>query len=366
MKSSRITLSIFTLALVIIFSACNKEPGMNPGAAGAVFIMDNAPSGNNIIAFARAADGSLSSAGSYATKGMGTGSGLGSQGSVIIHDNYLYACNAGSNEITVFKFNSGGLTWIDKISSYGVMPVSLSVHGNLLYVLNAGKVGNISGFRIRNNGHLEYMQGSERMIGSGGAQVEFSPAGNYLAVTQKPDNIIYTFPVNANGLPGTGKVNASAGQTPFGFKFTKQNLLIVSEAFGGAPGGSAVSSYKLENNGNLQVVTASAATHQTAACWIAVTNDARFCYTTNAGSASVSGYKIQPSGELSLIDANGVTGVTGAGATDLSTDKDSRFLYTLNGGAHSISIFKITNNGNLASAGEESGMPATAAGIAAW
>jgi 6-phosphogluconolactonase len=365
MKRSQI-ITVFTLVLVIVLSSCNKEQGNYPGDAGAVFIMDNALSGNNIIAFKRAADGSLSSAGSYSTKGTGTGSGLGSQGAIVLHESFLYTCNAGSNEITVFKINSGGLTWIDKISSYGVMPVSLSVHGKLLYVLNAGKLGNISGFRILNNGHLSYIQGSDRTVGSGGAQVEFSPSGNYLAVTQKPGNIIYTFPVNANGLPGTAMVNASAGQTPFGFKFTKQNLLIVSEAFGGAAGQSAVSSYKLENNGNLTVVTPSAATHQTAACWVAVTGDARFCYTTNAGSASVTGYEIQPSGHLSLLNANGVTGMTGAGATDLCTDKDSRYLYTLNTGAHTISIFKIANNGSLVPAGDESGMPATAAGIAAW
>lgn len=365
MKKSPITFSVILLALVALY-ACNKEPGGNANATGVVFTMDNSPAGNHIIAFIHAANGLLSPAGSYATKGLGTGSGLGSQGSIVIYNGYLYVCNAGSNEISVFTVDAGGLTFVDKISSQGLMPVSLTVHNNLLYALNAGKIGSITGFKIKNNGHLVYITGADRPVGSGAEQIDFNPAGDQLVVTHKVDNIIYTFPVYSTGLPGTGTEHPSAGKTPFGFKFTTDNLLIVSEAFDGAAAQSAVSSYKLEANGSLQVITASAATHQTSACWIAVTNDGRYCYSANATSGTVSGYKINNSGALKLIDANGVTAVAGAGVTDMSMDKDSKFLYTLNTGAHTVSVFKVTSNGGLTSVGDVSGMPATAAGIAAW
>lgn len=365
MKRSQVVLSIFFLAMVTL-AGCKKEPGDKPGSTGAVYIMNNSPAGNHVIAFIRDADGSLSSGGTYPTAGKGSGEGLGSQGAIIIYNSYLYACNAGSNEITVFKITPEGLKWVDKVASHGIMPVSLTVHKDLLYVLNAGKDGKISGFRIHNNGHLAYMPGSERAVGSGGAQVEFSPSGTQLVVTQKPDNLIYTFQVNSYGLPGNGTAHPSAGETPFGFGFTKEGILIVTEAFGGAVNKSAVSSYQLKTGGNLNVVTAAAPTHQTAACWLAITRDGRFCYATNTGSASVSGYKISNSGALTLIDANGVTGVTGARPLDLYMDKESKYVYTLNSGAHTISIFRIANNGGLTSLGDVSGIPATAAGLTAW
>ena len=51
-----------------------------------------------------AANGTLSAAGSFPTGGVGSGDGLGNQGALILSDNkrWLYAVNAGSNDISVF------------------------------------------------------------------------------------------------------------------------------------------------------------------------------------------------------------------------------------------------------------------------
>ena len=48
------------------------------GSTGAVYIIDNAATGNNVWVYARAADGSLTSLGSVSTKGLGTGACRGS------------------------------------------------------------------------------------------------------------------------------------------------------------------------------------------------------------------------------------------------------------------------------------------------
>ena len=54
---------------------------------GAVYALDNSASGNNVLAFRRAPDGSLTSAGVFSTGGTGTGSGLGNQGALLLtHD----------------------------------------------------------------------------------------------------------------------------------------------------------------------------------------------------------------------------------------------------------------------------------------
>ncbi len=149
------------------------------------------------------------------------------------------------------------------------------------------------------------------------------------------------------------------------FEFGKQNELIISDAFGGTANASALSSYKLSNNGKLSLITGPVSTHQTAACWVAVTKDGTYCYATNTGSNSISGYRITDEGALKLIDANGITAVTGSTPIDMAPSRGSQYLYALNEGSGSISAFKVSNNGGLTSLGEVSGIPTSASGMAA-
>jgi len=382
MKQTNLVCTILALCLIAL-SACRKDNIEATSAnsstenslsqdftseQGAVVTMDNAWKANHVIVFKRAANGSLSGPAVFPTGGRGTGAGLGSQGAIAADDHLLFVCNAGSNEITVFRINGMSLIRVDKVSSYGIMPISLTVHDNFLYVLNAGGSGNISGFRIHDDGHLSHILHPTRKLStdtSGPAQIEFNHAGTQLVVTEKMTNRILTYSVHANGLTDPFVVHHSAGATPFGFEFGKQNELIVSDAFGGAVNASALSSYKLNNNGNLSLIAGPVATHQTAACWVAVTKDGRYCYTTNTGSNSISGYRITDEGALKLIDANGVTAATGSTPIDMALSRESQYLYALSEGSGSISAYKVNNNGGLTSIGEVNGIPTSASGMAA-
>jgi 6-phosphogluconolactonase len=53
-------------------------------------------------------------------------------------------------------------------------------------------------------------------------------------VTEKATNLIDTYFVDQNGVASAPLVNASAGETPFGFAFSRDRHLIISEAFGAA------------------------------------------------------------------------------------------------------------------------------------
>src|SRR5262249_18709434 len=159
------------------------------------------------------------------------------------------------------------------------------------------------------------------------------------------------FPVE-DGVPETAVFTASHGATPFGFQFGNENQLFVSEAFGGAADVSALSSYAAEDDGSLSLITGSASTHQTAACWVAVSKGARFAYTTNPGSNSITGFKISPNGDLSILTANGRTGETraGSGPIDAAFSKDGRFLYVLaskgTSSQSSVSGFAVAADGS--------------------
>src|SRR5829696_2951202 len=265
--------------------------------SGAVYVLTNQP-GNAVAAFDRAPDGTLTPAGMFSTGGSGNPVAqpgdpptdpLASQGALILSDNnkFLFAVNAGSNEISVLSVGKESLTLVDKVSSGGVRPISLTVHDDLLYVLNEGGTPNITGFTISNKGSLTTLPGSTRPLTGGSmadpAEISFSRDGALLVVTEKAANLIDVYVVGTDGVAGPPISNPSSGQTPFGFAFDQRNNLIVSEAFGGAPNASAVSSYTAALSGTLSVVSGSVPDLQTASCWIVITNSGRYVYTTNTG-----------------------------------------------------------------------------------
>src|SRR5206468_10833732 len=124
---------------------------------------------------------------------------------------------------------------------------------------------------------------------------------------------------------------------------------------------------RVNADGTLHLVSPSVPTHQTAACWVVVTDNGRFAYTSNTGSGSISGYAIDEDGGLTLLNADGRTADTGAGSapTDLALSENGRLLFSLNSGTGSVSAFTIHASGRLQPVGHIGGLPASATGLAA-
>jgi 6-phosphogluconolactonase len=217
---------------------------------------------------------------------------------------------------------------------------------------------------------LEPVPGSVRGLsaaGVGPAQVGFSDDGDAIVVTEKATNLLTSYRVREDGGIGEPIVTPSAGMTPFGFAFNRRNRLIVSEAAGGAPGASTVSSYRFDNVAPAQPVLLSAAvpSGQSAACWVAVTPSGRFAYVTNTASSNVSSYRVAPDGQIVLLQA--VAGETGAGSApiDAAVSPAGRHLYVLNAKTATLSSFKIRDDGSLVARPLTADLPATAVGLAA-
>jgi 6-phosphogluconolactonase len=365
-----------TLVLALVVGAAFLAlagPAMASGGGrgdGAVYTLTNSASGNAVAVFERDRDGSLTARGTVATGGNGTGAGRGSQGALILDGNRLLAVNAGDNTLSLLLVDRRGkvrLTDVDP--SGGARPISVTVHGKFVYVLNAGNAttpANIHGF-IALWGRLVPLPGSTRSLSTAApdpAQVEFSPNGRHLVVTEKATNLIVTYNVR-RGYASGPNAQPSAGQTPFGFGFDRRGLLIVSEAFGGAPDASAVSSYSLSVDGTTGPISASAKTTETAACWIVVTKNGRYTYTTNTGSNSITGYRIGNDGSLAILDAGGKTADTGAAPIDMALTKSSRLLYALAGGVPEIRGFVVNGDGSLDPIETVGGLPAGTVGLAA-
>lgn len=363
------------LALAPVYSHANNQSddGSSSGDAGVVFTMDNAATANHVLSYHRRADGKLEPAGAFATGGRGTGSGLGSQGAVVLSDNgrWLLVCNAGSDEISVFLVVPQGLVLSHTIWSGGKHPISLALHKNSLFVLNAGgQVGdqdNVTGF-VFFEGRLYPLPGTTHGLSAAStnpAQVGFSSDGNVLVVTEKDTGVIDTFTFDNDGSIAEANHFQSSGQTPFGFA-VHGNDLFVSEAFGGAPDASALSSYVLYQNGELEGISPSVPTTESSACWVAVTKNGRFAYTANTGSGTLSSFAVARNGTLTRLDSDGVTGVTGAGSSpaDLAMSVNSRYLYSRNGNG-TISAFRVNPDGALTALEGVSGLPTGTTGLAA-
>lgn len=359
-SSAAAALIAATISLTMISSAL----------AETLFTQSNAAAGNQIQIFVSAPDGSITQRDPVATGGTGTGGGLGNQGALAFaqHGRILLAVNAGSNDVSAFAVNKDKLTLIGRTPSGGVRPVSIAVDDDLVYVLNAGGSGNVAGFRLSFGGKLTPIANASRPLSgaatTNAAQVGFNREGSTLVVTERATNNIVAFPVDYEGKLGAPVINTSNGRTPFGFEFTRRDTLLVSEAFGGAANGSALSSYDLDDeNGKLEVVTGSAPTGQTAACWVATARGGRFAYVTNTGSGTITGYSVDRTGALRRLGDNGATASVGGGPTDAYTE--DRFLFVISPSIGQIVSFSIGSGGALVKAGSSFGLSTSATGLVA-
>jgi len=329
------------------------------GASHVVFVQTDNTGGNQVVAYDRAHDGSLALANTYNTGGLGgvlNGSAvdhLASQGSLTYDPSnaLLYAVNAGSNTVSVFSVRGDQLTLLQVVSSGGTFPVSVAVHGDLVYVLNALNGGSVQGYFVF-FGHLIPIPGSNRAldltIPTGitqfthtPGQVAFSPDGSQLIVTTKGStNAIDVFRVGFFGLLSRSPVvNSEPGALPFAVTFDPAGNLVVTDT-----GIGSLVTYSLQRNGTVTQIDAVSST-QAATCWVAPAGG--FFYTGNAGSATVSGYQESGIGQLTLLGQT----PTDPGTVDASASANGQFLYVQTGGNGIVDGFQVNASGTLTEIG---------------
>jgi 6-phosphogluconolactonase len=369
MKSRRTVLvGLMSIAVTAPSLLAGSVSAMNVQRIGTLYTMSNATAENQLLAYEQLSNGQLRVSEVLSTGGKGSGGGLGNQNGLIVSPDrrWMLAVNAGSNEISVFRFNGNQPKLVNKVASGGVRPVSVTVQGNLVYVVNAGS-DDVVGFKLGDRGELWQLPNSRRTLSATAtapAQIQFSPDGRTIVVTEKATNTISTFPVKY-GYLGDRISTPSAANTPFGFSFDKRGNLIVSEAVGGAPNGSSVSSYKLFDNSRLRAITPAAKTNQTAACWIVLSRNGEYAYTSNTASGTITGFKVGRDGSLKSLNADGRTGVTGdgSGPIDMIISRNGNILNSLNTRNGTISSFRIVEGGALNNVATLSNIPTSANGL---
>jgi 6-phosphogluconolactonase (cycloisomerase 2 family) len=405
--------------------------------------MTNTVGNNQIFVYHRGDDGKLTTQQTIATGGGGSGvqlsppDSLGSLGALVLDEDHhrLFAVNTESiaantqdcqpGTITSFLVaGNGQLTFADRVTSGGLFPNSLTIQGDLLYVLNAGGPGphavcntgpNITGFTVAADGKMKFLAGSVQPINPGPTdgtgsgvncpttpgfssptfdcgrnppafprspgQVGFTPDGDQLVVTVKGTNSIYVFPVGKNSTVDSPTVTQAPGPelpTYFGFAFDEKEHMLLTEPFASSTiipemNTGAVSSFAIKPNGSkagtLRQISASIGDQGTAACWIALDPTSQYAYVSNNLSNTISTYSVGRSGSLTLLAA---TAATGAGPNDLAVvgQDNAAFLYVLDAGDGTVGAFQINlRDGSLAALPAVDGPPfpsSGAAGLAAY
>ena len=317
-----------------------------------IYTQTNDASANAVVAYSR----ELEQLGSFPTGGRGSGAAhLPSQGSVVAAAGRLFVANAGSGELSVFELD--GMSLLATTPTGGGRPVSVAVVEDRAFVLNGGdepSIGEISfdGWELESVRPLA--------PGSDPAQVAVTPDGSMLVVSERGTNAISLLPVGG----GSPVSFPSAGATPYGFDFAG-GALVVTEAFGGAVGAAAASSYRVED-GTLENVSSSVADTRSEVCWAVASADGRTVWVTNFGDGTISRYAVGADGTLVLADPVAAHTVLGEkGVRDATRSGDGRFFYALDADARRVFAWRVEDGGALAAAGSADGLPATVAGLAA-
>ncbi len=358
LKLAAITTAGAAAAALSALPASAATAHASPGQAPAVFVQTDNTAGNTIVAYTLTASGALLQVGSYPTGGNGGATNgsvvdhLSSEGS-LAYDRpagLLYAVNAGSNTITVFRVRGAALTRSQVISSGGQFPVSIAVRGGQVFVLNAWGGGSVAGF-IQVGGHLIPVPSWTRSLGLGTSsstlftgtpgQIGFTPDGNQLLVTTKnAANTVDVFRDSVSGPSAEPTVTSLPGTIPFGFTFDQYGHLALVET-----GAGAVATFAIASDGTLTQL-GSAATGQAATCWITAAPQG-ILYASNAGSGTESTLSTERDGAITQLG----TTPTDPGTTDATVSSDGQYLYVQAGGPGDVDVYRIGPGGALTETG---------------
>ncbi|QRV73967.1 lactonase, 7-bladed beta-propeller [Ceratobasidium sp. AG-Ba] len=343
----------------------------NPKIAGAAYLMTNEASGNNILVNAIDSSGRLSFSHAVYTGGKGghadnnnTSDGLVSQDSVKVGKNMLFAVNAGSNTVTMFKINHWNPSQIRMVGkpvySGGDFPVSVAFSDKTgeVCVLNGGRVNGVQCYQTDMTKGLVPIPNTIRHLGVNQTTPPSGPPGTvsdllfssngeelYVSVKGTPPTpgFIATYKVNkSDGSLSDEPVKttpATGGGLPFSMTLLPHTnaVLATDPAAGfaifdfarGSPANSTI--HPIKNQG--------------ATCWSSLSRKTGNLYLTDAGTSIVTEVYVSPSLNASIIKQYplGPESVTIDSA--VGSIKGNDFLYVLSANATSIDVLALKGPG---------------------
>jgi 6-phosphogluconolactonase len=274
------------------------------------------------------------------------------------------AADAGSNQISVLRVNADGeLSPVGggPVSSDGIKPISIAVHGSLVYVANKGDGStgsNYTGFTLNPGGHLTPLSNSTVPLPSTAnpGDVFFSPDGAHLAGTEVGTGASSTWLIDSFNVDSDGRLTAAPGSPfaaqgagPFGSEFRPSNpsQLYVSDAHNSGTNSGTISAYSMAGDGSLSSIgTSPYADNQTAPCWVEISHDGQYLFTVNTASTTISRFQIAADGTMTLLGSTAFSSGTGIRPFDARLDPSGAWLYVVDAAIPAVTAFTV-NGGSL-------------------
>jgi 6-phosphogluconolactonase (cycloisomerase 2 family) len=324
-----------------------------------VYTNNDQTTANSISAFSVDTNGALSGiAGSpFATGGAGHGSGLYSANRIVVVDNFLYASNAGSNDVSAFSLDPGTGVLTDVSGSpfptnafddtnHSGISLAATPDGQFLYAGSTGFGGQITIFSINSTTGALAMIGTPVSAGGAAYGMKVSPDGKFLVVTLFQTSQIAVFAIQTDGTL------QAVVNSPFTLSSGAATSVDINCAgdllFAGGDSGN-IYAFNIASDGQLSTVAGSPfATGISSNQVVALSADDSTLFSSNQGSNTVTAFTVNPDGSLTVP---GTSAGAGSGAFypgGLSVSEDGLFLYAadtaVTGGFGGISTFTLSGS----------------------
>jgi 6-phosphogluconolactonase (cycloisomerase 2 family) len=331
------------IALVVLsLATTSRARADHRHAESAVYTITN-PAGeglNAVEAYTRDPhSGLLTHLGRFPTGGTGDLTVfIASSHSLASNGRHLYVVNPGSDDITAFAIGEdGSLTRVGhNTPSRGAKPVSLTLHGDLLYVGNQGRAdqphsAGYSGFRVDPSGRLHAIPGSTISLEPGDflTDVSFNPSGSRLVASRTAGSVIDTFTVSRHGYL-INQQSLLDQPFPIGIAFSPIRPTQFFIGRGDAEPGATrrMASYDLPGTfGTPRFIGTTSNPSVVDPCWTVVSDDGKRLWASATLAHSITLFSIADNGQLT--DVSSTFEAFGNASLDFSLDASSRYLYRL-------------------------------------
>ena len=385
-------------------------------AAGGHLYMQTNEVENGIIHYHRSANGALAEVERVATGGAGSGelspiyhikrpNDFEGAGSVILTPDrrFLFTTNAGDNSVSSFAVDKEGrVTLLDvkptgNPTNGGAKSLAYAPSSRTLFVLHTVGPDHLRLMSVDEKGKLtarpeQYSVNTKDWPNRGPTMVVLSPDGKFLVVATafdelpsrknpdgslilwipRPDGTLHVivsnapdpdgivvFPVGKDGGLGEPSFYDARGAVPFYIAFLHNRPDTFLIGFGVADGlamGRIDAEGKINVGPIVKIDTSAGLPSEV--CWLAVSPDDRFVFTTNFGYSTMSSFRIDGNG-LSIakdpaspkVKGDGtfraIDGVVSSGPSDSWLTPDGAYLYQIYGNASKLVGYATQRDGSL-------------------
>jgi hypothetical protein len=344
--------------------------------SGAVYFMTNDAKGNFIVASAIGADGKITPTNAVYTGGKGghgaAASGdagpdpLFTQDSVKVGNNFLFAVNAGSNSLSMFKINELEPTELRlvgmPVDTQGDFPVAVAFSSkmNLACVVNGGAADGVACFNVDENKGLVPVPNTIRALSLNQTTPPTGPPNTVSDIIFSEDDTKLL--VSVKGIPPTpGRISAfdvnpvDCSLSETSVDSTPSQGGVVPFSMTNIPGKNAVLNtdaavgfafYDFSQGANATATSTIVPIEgQGATCWSNFSPKTGTFFLTDIVTSTVTEVKVDDNLAGSIVKQYPLTAGSGTIDNAIATINGNDFLYVLSANATSIDVMSLAAAG---------------------